>query len=132
MSYLYIIFYLFVVFVLLDIYIGLKHQKVLSHIIITNNYYEKILLLKKIITLKDIAETRQRVREEVGERNYEKIKDIFLHYDYDYINEAGLDKVDRINKDRIKEFLYHRDYSKATKHLIKIQKEQIKKKNKTI
>lgn len=118
-----------------DVYLRLQHEKTLTHIIVTNNYYEKILLLKKIITPRDITYTRRKIREIVGERDYEKIKEIFLHHDDDYLkivadlsNAKKIDVSDYKRRKKIlSDLIYNKKYAEAMAHLTKLHKEKVKK-----
>jgi hypothetical protein len=112
---------------------GWNHKRLLCHLIITNNYYEKILLLKKIITHDDIAETRRQIKERLGEADYEKVKDIFLNYDLEYLQTAADLNLEEMNVEnrrtilkKIKDLLYHKKHTEAMRLLGEINREKSK------
>lgn len=61
-----------------------KNDLLIKHLIITNSYYEKKLLEKKIIDLGDIYNTRQKIQEGITEKDYNKLINAFCKDDGDY------------------------------------------------
>ncbi len=137
-NYLLILFFLLSIAVVVDIYFHLKHKSVLEHILVTNTYYEKILLLKQIISLDDVAYTREKIKNNIGDRRYKKVKNLFLHYDDDYLNyvkDLGeLNDADKMldfdnKKKELGDMVYRKDYAKAAQYLAELYKEKVLNKN---
>lgn len=79
---------LILIIILVDIYYRFRQQTKLNalamHSAVLVNFYEKILLDKKIITPNDINITRNLIKESMNDKNYEKTKNIVLSIDQDY------------------------------------------------
>jgi hypothetical protein len=119
-----IILILFIILVAINIQSRLDYRRILSHLIITSNYYERILLLKKVISYQDIIKTRQKVKEKLGIKNYERIKEVILEHDDEYLkllaDVVGDKRLSIAKKKREKkiigELIYHRKSIEALKH----------------
>jgi hypothetical protein len=124
---------IFILALLLDVYFHLRHRNILEHVLVTHNYYEKILLLKQIINSDDIAHTREKIRQNIGDRRYAQVKNLLLHYDDDYLNylkELGeLSEAEKTfdfekHRKKIGDFIYRKDYAKASKYLAGVHRDK--------
>lgn len=133
-NYLIFLTVLFFFVLLIDIYFHVRHKSILEHLVVTNNYYEKILLLKQVISLDDVAYTREKIRRNLGDKKYKKVQNLFLHYDDDYLNylkDLGSikDAEKNIDFDKVKknlgDMIYYKDYTKAAQHIADLHKEKV-------
>jgi hypothetical protein len=127
-----IFIFIFIV-IIIDIYYRFRLQTKLNaltmHSAILVNFYEKILLNKKIITSNDIKVARDLIKKSMSDKSYEKTKRMVLSIDRDY--EAVLHELiyNGIIEDKekfkakkwlIEEALYNKNYQELEKELSEI------------
>ncbi len=124
---------LIIVYIIFDVYYRLKNQRkfnfLLTHIATTFNYYEKLFVNNKTLKIQDVISSRELVKNEINESNFEKLKSIVVSLDNYYLRLllalTSSDKYSKEMKDKAIDAVYNLD-EKTVFEMLKIaEKENI-------
>jgi len=129
---------LVLIFVLIDIYYRFRKTQgnifLLRFIALLVIRFEKLLLKEKFIDSNEVEYTRNLIREQISDKDFQKLKNIFLSLDPDYHNalvalfgsETITDKKAQKEKQfSLKDIIFNRQYRRLKNFIKEVEKKNI-------